>query len=352
MPSPAARRVTAAGTLEPPKPGNGHEREVLLGEVRMVEEAREEVGRPAGHAEALIEHQFQDDTGIPDVDQVDGPHPQEGQEERVHHPDEVPNRRAGDLGRPDLGEHPVELAALEPDGAVGVDHALGVAGGARREADDRRRVGIYRRDTGDRVSVEERLERDGPRRQIGRRCRAHDEPLGAGSAVQHLAVDLEMVGVAEPIGCHHHRRLGGAEDVIDLFGRVEVDDRHDDGTEIGRGPERDAGLDPVGELEDHDVAGPDAARPQGAGERAGRPVDVAERPRPRADLGVHPERNVGHRPEALLHHRAERVVGPPALGEIALAQLARYLTKRPPGRPTAFCCHHRPLAGSSPTSGE
>ena len=114
--------------------GEGHEREVLVGEVGVVEQAGEEVGRAAAHAEALVQHQPQDLGRVPHVDQVDRPVAEQRHEERVEHPDEVADRRAGDLRRAARREHVVELAGLEADRAVRVDDALGVAGRARGEA--------------------------------------------------------------------------------------------------------------------------------------------------------------------------------------------------------------------------
>jgi hypothetical protein len=84
-----------------------------------------------------------------------------------------------------------------------------------------------------------------------------------------------------------------------------VHDRHDDRAEIRRRPERDARFDPVRELEHHDIARTDAARPQRRGERAGRAVDVAERAGERVDLGMDVEADAAHRGESVRHHRAE-----------------------------------------------
>ena len=73
MPRRVARSVSATGTVEPPIPANGIEREVLVGEVRVVEQAGEEVGGATADAEALREHLAQDLAGVPHVDEVHRP---------------------------------------------------------------------------------------------------------------------------------------------------------------------------------------------------------------------------------------------------------------------------------------
>ena len=82
-------------------------------------------------------------------------------------------------------------------------------------------------------------------------------------------IDRQVVGVAEVVGRDDDRGARGAEDVPDLLGAVEVHDRHHHRAEVGGGPERDAGLHPVGQLDHDDVAGTDAAFAEGAGEGAG-----------------------------------------------------------------------------------
>ena len=106
------------------------------------------------------------------------------------------------------------------------------------------------------------------------------------------------------------------EDVVDLLGPVEVDDGHDDGPEVGGGPEGDAGLDPVRQLEHDDVAGADAPGPQRAGERAGPPGRRRRRCRATAGPSSAPgtaRRPSRPRPSATIV--AEGGVGPPALGD-------------------------------------
>ena len=230
-------------------------------------------------------------------------------------------------GGPPVREHVVELAGLAADRAVRVDHALRVLGGARGEADERRRVGVDGGGPGDRVGVEQRRRTAWPRpgSVAGGRV-ADDEPardrVGAASSV---VPHRQVVGVAEAVGGDDDGGLGGAEDVVDLLGAVEVHDRHDDGAEVGGGPERDAGLDPVR------AAGGRRRRPARrpgrrsvAGERPGGPVDVGEGAGPRAAPSS--ARGTRRRPslaEAVGDHRAEGAVVPPALGPVALRQVVR-----------------------------
>ncbi len=86
------RSLTATGTGEPPRPPNGIEREMLVREVRMVEQAGEEVRGATGHAEVLLAHQAQDLARIPHVDEMDRPVAQQRDEERVDHADEMADR--------------------------------------------------------------------------------------------------------------------------------------------------------------------------------------------------------------------------------------------------------------------
>ena len=131
-----------------------------------------------------------------------------------------------------------------------------------------------------------------------------------------------MVEVAEAVGGDDDVGLGGPEDVLDLLGAVEVHDRHDHGAEVGGGPERDAGLDPVRELEHDEVAGPTPrARSSAASERAARSTSAKV-----PDHGRTFDRTWNARgpcPRPVGDHRPEGGVGPPALGPVALGEVAR-----------------------------
>ena len=131
----------------------------------------------------------------------------------------------------------------------------------------------------------------------------------------------QVVGLPEAGRGHDGVGLHDVEDVAHLLRTVEVDDRHDDRAELRGTPERDRGLDPVRQLEHHDVAGADAAGPERGGEGPGGPVDLTERAAPRPHLRVHDELGVGQPPDRTGDGAAQRLVGPPALGGVALDQV-------------------------------
>ena len=91
----------------------------------------------------------------------------------------------------------------------------------------------------------------------------------------------EMIGGDDDVG------LGDAEDVPDLLLSVEVHDRHDHRAEVRRGEEGDRSLDPVRELQHHDVTRSHAVGGERRGERASAAVDVTEGAGPRARGRVH-----------------------------------------------------------------
>ena len=63
---------------------------------------RKKVGA-AAHAEALVPHQAQDLGRVPHVDEVDRVGRAAAAQERVEHPDEVPDRRPVICGGPPFG---------------------------------------------------------------------------------------------------------------------------------------------------------------------------------------------------------------------------------------------------------
>ena len=97
------------------------------------------------------------------------------------------------------------------------------------------------------------------------------QPARPGPIGEEALPHRQVVGEPEAVGGDDDGGVGGVEDVVDLLGAVEVHDRDDHRAEVGGRPERDAGLDPVGELEHDHVAGPDAVGGQAAGEATGRP---------------------------------------------------------------------------------
>ncbi len=157
--------------------GEGHQGQVLVGEVGVVEQAGQEVRGAAADAQAVGQHQAQHLARVPHVDEVHRPVAQQRDDEGVEHPDEVADRGAGDLRRPAEGEHVVELAGLAAQRAVRVHHALRVAGGARGEADDGRGVGCDRGRAGHGLAVEQVGERGGARREGAGRGVAHHQPV-------------------------------------------------------------------------------------------------------------------------------------------------------------------------------
>ncbi len=167
----------------------------------------------------------------------------------------------------------VELADLAPQRLVAVHHALGVAGGARGERDECRvrRVGIHRARHGflGQQLIEITSNESDDRNADAQICVVlHPPELFSGD---------------------EYLRFGGRQDVTDFLSAIEVHDRHHDGSEDGRGPERGGGLHPVGQLERDDVTG---SNPSGMQTRRQPPrdvFDVAEGARVRADGGMHPK---------------------------------------------------------------
>ena len=74
-----------------------------------------------------------------------------------------------------------------------------------------------------------------------------------------------------------------ADDVLELFGPVEVDDGHDDGPGVSGAPEGDRGLQPVRKLEHDDVARPDAVVAEPTGEPSGGLIDFGDGTAPGPD---------------------------------------------------------------------
>ena len=82
---------------------------------------------------------------------------------------------------------------------------------------------------------------------------------------------------------------------------------------------------------------------KGGGEGPRRPVDLAERAAPRPDLRVHDELGIGQPSDCAGHGVAQRLVGPPALGEVALHQVGRDGPEVPaPVAGQAVRFHHPP----------
>jgi hypothetical protein len=92
-----------------------------------------------------------------------------------------------------------------------------------------------------------------------------------------------------------------------------VHDRHHDRAEERGRVEHVRGLDPVGQLEAHDVARSDASFAQPRRECQRVLSNAAMGRGRRSHRGVHDERLVAVRLQSFVQHRAERVVRPPAV---------------------------------------
>ena len=138
---------------QPPGHGGGHGRpaeadglevrHVLVGAVGMVEQAGDEVRRPAADRQAVDSHQLQHLAGVPDVAQIDRCTFEHRDQECAEHADEVPDRGGGELPAAVGRVVRQQLAGLEAERLMTVDDALGIARRARGERDQCRagRVG-------------------------------------------------------------------------------------------------------------------------------------------------------------------------------------------------------------------
>ena len=170
----------------------------------------------------------------------------------------------------------VELTDLAPQRLVAVHDALGIARGARGERDQRRvrRVGVHGALHGLVGQQVVEIASD----------QSDDRHVDA-----HVRVEFHS---PELLGGDEHLRSGGRQDVTDFLSAVEVHDRHHDGAEQGRGPERRGRFHPVGQLERDDVTGTHPAGLQTSGQPPRDLLDVAERPGVRPDGRVHPKRRL------------------------------------------------------------
>ncbi len=266
------------------QPDVAHQRPVLVREVGMVEQAREEERRARAAVHVVFEHRREHGRRIPHVDQVDRIAPEDGDEQRGEHADAVPDRCAGEGRDVPAGLHRAELADLEADGAVRVHDALRIcrrAGGVR---DERGRRRIDARGHVHRVAIGERREREQVGRDIvvgHRRRRARGRERRSGSCRGWRGSRGGRSGRRST----RTRAPDCAEDEPDFLHAVEVHDRHRHRAEERRRPERRRRLDPVRQLERDQVARADAPGAKPSGDAAGEIGDVAERAR------VRPERD-------------------------------------------------------------
>ena len=176
-----------------------------------------------------------------------------------------------------------------------------------------------------------------------RRCRPDDHVL---EIVQPVA-DGGQLSQVVPLADRGHDDEGAgpalAQDEADFLGAVEVHDGHQRHAEHGTGVEGDRRLNPVGELEEHDVARSDAEGPQTHRPRAtppGRrsptvPLVRIEVGRPDADAAPRVLAQRASRRKEL----AERAVVPCAFGEVMGRQLLRHGPER---SNSSRCAHHVP----------
>ena len=215
----------------------------------MVEQAGDEVRRRRRRRQAVGLDQRERLPGIPHVAQVDGMTVEHRDEQRAQHADEVSDRRGGELASA-VGRVLPAVGGFRTRALMAVHDALGLAGGAGGEGDQR------------------------PRRRIGRAARPPSARRRAGRrSSRRIADDDRDDGdVGAQVGLENHApealcrdeylRPGVGEDVAQFFAAVEVHDRHHHRTEERRRPERRRGFHPVRQLECDHVAGTDAARPQ------------------------------------------------------------------------------------------
>ena len=250
-----------------------HQRPVLVREVGMVEQAREEERRARAAVHVVFEHGGEHGRRVPHVDQVDRVAPEDGDEQRGEHADAVPDGCAGKSRDAPAGLHRAELADLEADGAMGVHDALRIgrrAGGVR---DERGRGRVHARGGVHRVAVGERPERQ----QAGRDFVVghHRDELEVGNTGADRVEVGEVVEVTEAVGGDEDARAGLAEDEPDFLRAVEVHDRHRHRSEERRRPERRSRLDPVRQLERDQVARADAPGVEPTGDASGEIGDAA-----------------------------------------------------------------------------
>ena len=226
--------------------------------------------------------------------------------------------------------HGAMCAQLGEQRAVAVHHALRVARRARRVREHAHVVGVGggdRSPCGRRASSTTSHPTRRTSRCAARRPRPDDDvQREIGELVGRRAVDdVEVVDVAVPVGGDVRARPALREDEAHLLGPVDVHDRHEHVAAHREAVERDDGLAPVRQLERDDVAGFECRRRR-ARRRAGAPRRGCRR-RCRARAAISDQTCTvasGAARSDRSTRRAERVVGPPALGEVALAERRRH----------------------------
>ena len=152
------RCVTATGTVDPPSPTVLHTVEMIGGEIRVFEQAGDEVRWSAADGQAVTLHQRQHFSRIPDIGHVDRLTVQQRHQQGADHADEMPDRRGGEhlagVGR----VLPHQLMDFVHQAVMAVDDALGRAGGAGGVGDQRGPGRVGRQHTGHRFVGEQLVE--------------------------------------------------------------------------------------------------------------------------------------------------------------------------------------------------
>ena len=275
--------------------------------VRVIEQAGDEVGRPAAEGQAVAFHQSQYDARIPVVDKVNRSTVEHRDQQSGKHSDEVADRCRGQLVVADRADLAGELTRLADQAAVTVNDALRRAGGAGGERDQRGTRGIGGDRAGHRFVGE----------QVVEVAPDHADNLDVGAQIGLIGQPAELLGRDE------YPRLGGGEDLRQFFAAIEMHDRHQRRTQERRGPERRRCFHPIGQLKSHHITGADAAGPQPGREPTGYHFDVGECARPRPDIRVHPERRIRRGLQPVSQHLPESLAGPPARFLISGDQFVR-----------------------------
>ena len=300
---------------EPARDGRGHRRstqarvlhvrQVLGGEVGVIEQAGDVVGGTAADGQIVAEHQRQGLTGIPGVGEIDRSGVHDRDQECVDHADEMPDRGCGELQAAVRRIHRGQLPGFVTERIVTVQNTFGIAGGSGGEGDERDRGGVDLGDAGQRIVVEKVFE-------------SAVDDAGDG----YVRGDRRIVGEAAERGREdEHLRLDLAEDERDLLESVEVDDGDHGGAQERRRPERGCGLHPVGQLEGDHVAGAHTALCQAGRELPGHALHVGERAAPRPQARVDVELGVGGGRQACVQEVADGLVGPPPVGQVLLGEV-------------------------------
>ncbi len=210
---------------------------------------------------------------------------------------------------------------------MGVHDALGIRRRAGRVGDERRppRVGGDRLGQGLRLlqGRERRPPMACPRLRAAAAGADHRHHVDVGQVGGEAVEPGQEVDRAEGVDGDEGPDRRASQDVRHLLGAVEVDDRHHRGADHGHRVEGDRGLEAVGELEGHRVAGADASRLQGAGHPPGPGHDLAQRAGRRSGRGVDDDGQITDRRQVAVEELAQGLVDPEALAPPPLGQSVR-----------------------------